>query len=75
MGRRREVETGPGLTLKRGKLFGGGPDGRQQLFDGRCGGAQGYSMRIALVRLSDIHFGQERGGQTGSHEDVRERLN
>ena len=31
-------------------------------------------MSIGLVHLSDIHFGQERGGQTRIHEDVRESL-
>ena len=36
--------------------------------------AQGYFMSIGLVHLSDIHFGQERGGQTRIHEDVRESL-
>ncbi|HEY5027265.1 MAG TPA: metallophosphoesterase [Candidatus Angelobacter sp.] len=31
-------------------------------------------MSLAFVHLSDIHFGQEKGGRLRIHEDVRERL-
>ena len=31
-------------------------------------------MSIGFVHLSDIHFGQEKGGQIWVHEDVRESL-
>jgi hypothetical protein len=31
-------------------------------------------MAVAFLHLSDIHFGQERGGRVFAHEDVRERL-
>ena len=31
-------------------------------------------MSIGFVHLSDIHFGQEKGGQIRIHEDVRESL-
>jgi len=31
-------------------------------------------MPVAFVHLSDIHFGQEKGGRVVTHEDVRERL-
>jgi len=31
-------------------------------------------MPVAFLHLSDIHFGQEKGGRVFTHEDVRERL-
>jgi 3',5'-cyclic AMP phosphodiesterase CpdA len=31
-------------------------------------------MPVAFLHLSDIHFGQEKGGRVVTHEDVRERL-
>lgn len=31
-------------------------------------------MPVAFIHLSDIHFGQEKGGRVFTHEDVRERL-
>lgn len=31
-------------------------------------------MPVAFLHLSDIHFGQEKGGRLFTHEDVRERL-
>ena len=31
-------------------------------------------MTAAFLHLSDIHFGQEKGGVVFTHEDVRERL-
>jgi len=34
----------------------------------------GHSMAIVLIHLSDIHFGQERGGRVFIHDDVKERL-
>jgi DNA repair exonuclease SbcCD nuclease subunit len=31
-------------------------------------------MPVAFLHLSDIHFGQEKGGRVFTHKDVRERL-
>ena len=31
-------------------------------------------MSVAFIHLSDIHFGQEKGGRVFTHADVRERL-
>jgi 3',5'-cyclic AMP phosphodiesterase CpdA len=31
-------------------------------------------MPVAFLHLSDIHFGQEKGGRVFTHEDVRKRL-
>lgn len=31
-------------------------------------------MSFAFLHLSDIHFGQEKGGRLVTHTDVRERL-
>ena len=31
-------------------------------------------MSIGFVHLSDIHFGQEKGGKLWVHDDVKERL-
>lgn len=31
-------------------------------------------MAVSFIHLSDIHFGQEKGGELETHEDVKERL-
>ena len=31
-------------------------------------------MAVAFLHLSDIHFGQEKGGRVLTHKDMRERL-
>lgn len=31
-------------------------------------------MAVSFVHLSDIHFGQEKGGELETHNDVKERL-
>jgi 3',5'-cyclic AMP phosphodiesterase CpdA len=31
-------------------------------------------VTVAFIHLSDIHFGQEKGGRVFTHSDVRERL-
>jgi hypothetical protein len=31
-------------------------------------------MPVAFLHLSDIHFGQEKGGRVFTHKDVRNRL-
>lgn len=31
-------------------------------------------MPVSFIHLSDIHFGQEKGGEKVTHDDVKERL-
>lgn len=31
-------------------------------------------MAVTFIHLSDIHFGQEKGGEREIHDDVKERL-